>query len=95
MTRNLRLDLRGSTASVTLDRPRARIAMSAELMREMIRCARQLGERRELDAVIVRGAGKWFSAGADLKDAARWGNRSLPLDEQREVARSSRGTVNT
>jgi enoyl-CoA hydratase/carnithine racemase len=60
--------------------------MSAALMREMIHCARQLGERRELDAVIVRGAGKWFSAGADLKDAARWGNLSLPLDEQREVA---------
>ena len=34
----------------------------------------------------MRGSGKWFSAGADLKDASRWGNAARPLDEQREIA---------
>jgi len=87
MYATLKLEVKGAVATVTLNRPEARNAMSAQLMREMIRCAQRLGAKRELDAVIVRGAGRWFSAGADLKDAARWGNRSLPLDEQREVAR--------
>lgn len=87
MYRTLKLELKGAFATVTLNRLEQRNAMSAQLMREMIRCARQLGARRELDVIIVRGAGKWFCAGADLKDASRWGNQSLPLDEQREVAR--------
>ena len=85
--RTLKVETKGPVAQVTLNRPGSRNAMSAQLMREMIRCAQQLGARRDLDAVVVRGAGKWFSAGADLKDASRWGNQSLPLDEQREVAR--------
>ena len=85
--RTLKVETKGVVATVTLDRPDARNAMSAQLMREMIRCAQQLGTKRDLDTIIVRGSGKWFSAGADLKDAARWGNQSLPLDEQREVAK--------
>jgi len=60
--------------------------MSAKLMREMIACAGRVGAMRDIDAVIVRGCGVCFSAGADLKDASRWGNAARPLDEQREIA---------
>jgi enoyl-CoA hydratase/carnithine racemase len=86
MYRTLKLDRRGAVATVTLNRPEARNAMSAQLMREMIACAGKLAAQRDIDVVIVRGAGKWFSAGADLNDASRWGNAARPLDEQREVA---------
>lgn len=86
MYRALKLDLRGAIATVTLNRPAARNAMSAQLMREMIACAGKVAAKREIDVVIVRGAGKWFSAGADLNDASRWGNAARPLDEQREIA---------
>jgi enoyl-CoA hydratase len=87
MLRTLTLDLKEAVATVTLNRPESRNAMSAQLMREMITCAAKLAARRDVDAVIVRGSGKSFSAGADLKDAARWGNQTLPLDEQRAVAK--------
>jgi enoyl-CoA hydratase/carnithine racemase len=85
MYRTLNLDLKGAVATVTLNRPEARNAMSAQLMREMIACAGKLAARREIDVVIVRGAGGHFSAGADLKDASRWAGQ-LPFDQQRDVA---------
>ena len=43
MYRTLKLEIKGAVATVTLNRPEARNAMSAQLMREMIACA---GARR-------------------------------------------------
>ena len=86
MYRTLKLDVARAIATVTLNRPASRNAMSAELMREMIACAGRLAARRDVDVVIVRGSGGCFSAGADLKDRSRWGNRALPLERQRDIA---------
>jgi enoyl-CoA hydratase/carnithine racemase len=83
--RTLKVETKGAVATVTLDRPEARNAMSAQLMREMIACAGRLAARRELRVVIVRGAGACFSAGADLKDGKRWGG-ARSLEENREIA---------
>jgi enoyl-CoA hydratase len=85
MYRTLKLEIGGAVATVTLNRPDARNAMSAALMREMIACAGRLAAKREVAVVIVRGSGKCFSAGADLKDASRWAS-TRPLEEQREIA---------
>ena len=85
MYRTLKLEIKGAIATVTLNRPEARNAMSAQLMREMIACAGRVAALREVDVVILRGSGKCFSAGADLKDASRWAGQ-LPLDQQREIA---------
>ena len=86
MYRTLKLEIKGAVATVALNRPEARNAMSAALMREMIACAGRLAALRAVDVAIVRGSGKWFSAGADLRDASRWGNAARPLEEQREIA---------
>ncbi len=86
MYRTLKLDIQRGVATVTLNRPEARNAMSAELMREMIACAGEIAARGEVDVAIVQGSGVCFSAGADLKDASRWGNAERPLDVQREIA---------
>jgi len=86
MYRTLKLDIRNAVATVTLNRPETRNAMSAALMREMIACAGRVAARRDVDAVIVRGSGTCFSAGADLKDPQRWGTSDRPLEEQREIA---------
>src|SRR6185295_16855519 len=86
MYRTLKLDAKGAVATVALCRPEARNAMSAKLMREMITCAGRVSAMRDIDVVIVRGSGVCFSAGADLKDAKRWGDAARPLDEQREIA---------
>ena len=85
MYRHLRCDFSGAIATLELDRPERRNAFSAELMREMIECAGELAGRRDIDAVIVAGAGSSFSAGADLKDSSRWAG-GAPLLEQREIA---------
>ncbi len=82
----LKLDLNRTIATVTLNRPEAHNAMSAKLMREMIACAGRVSARRDIEVVIVCGSGRCFSAGADLKDATRWGDRERPLEEQREIA---------
>ena len=86
MYRTLKLEIKGAVATVTLNRPEARNAMSAALMRDMIACAGRVAALRGVDVAIVRGSGKWFSAGADLHDASRWGNAERPLEEQREIA---------
>ena len=67
MYRTLKVEARNGITIVTLNRPEARNAMSAKLMREMIACANRVGAMRDIDVVIVRGSGVCFSAGADLK----------------------------
>jgi len=86
MYRTLKLEIQRSVATLTLNRPETRNAMSAQLMREMIACAGRIAARRDVDVVIVRGSGVCFSAGADLKDRARWSNAAQSLDAQREIA---------
>jgi enoyl-CoA hydratase len=85
MYRHLRCEFSGAIAMLELNRPERRNALSAELMRELIACAAELSSRRDIDALIVSGAGGWFCAGADLKDASRWAG-GAPLIEQREIA---------
>lgn len=86
MYRSLSLRISGAVATVTLNRAERRNAMSADLMREMIACAGELAAREDIDVVLVTGAGRWFSAGADLKDSQRWVNDSATLSQRREIA---------
>src|SRR5918999_6043988 len=85
MYQHIRLEFSDRISTVRLDRPERRNAFSAELMREMIACAQELGARADIDAVIVTGGERFFSAGADLKDPSRWAG-GKPLLEQREIA---------
>jgi enoyl-CoA hydratase len=55
-------------------------------MRELTKTAHDLGERSDVDAVILTGDEVCFSAGADLGDARIWADASRPLVERREVA---------
>ena len=78
MIRQVRSEFSGRIATLTLDRPARRNALSADLMRELIACAQELSARADIDAVILAGAGSCFSAGADLKDESRWaGNAAI------------------
>ena len=82
----LRLQIEGRLATVTLDRPQARNALSRALMQGLIRTARDLSDRADVDAVILTGSQTCFSAGADLKDAQSWADEALSLVERREIA---------
>src|ERR1043165_898364 len=85
MYRHLRSEFSGRIATVTLERPDRRNALSADLMRELTACALQLSARKDLAAAAVTGAEGAFPAGADLKDSSRWAG-GAPLLEQREIA---------
>ena len=85
MYRHLNFSIRARVATLVLNRPERRNAFSAALMREMIACAGEFSARRDVDAVVVTGAGGVFSAGADLKDKSRWAGGG-PLLDQREIA---------
>jgi enoyl-CoA hydratase/carnithine racemase len=58
----------GNVGVVTLNRPARRNALSLGLMRELIQCLNEIGERRDIRAVIVAAAGKVFSSGHDLSE---------------------------
>lgn len=69
-----------SIATVTLNRPERRNALSLALMRELTATLRDLGARRDVAVVILTGAGPVFSAGHDLGEMS---GRSI--DVYREI----------
>jgi len=64
--RNLLVRREGGTATITLNRPEKRNALSLELMQELITAFEQVGADKEVRAIVVEGAGPAFSAGHDL-----------------------------
>lgn len=74
----IRLSQQDGLWTVTLDRQDKANALTAEMLEELCRIAEAAQEAR---ALILTGAGKVFSAGADL-DAARAGLATSPLWER-------------
>ena len=64
------VDPRG-IATVTLNSPQTRNAMSNDLMRELRQAARELAADSKVRAIVLTGAGDVFSAGGDLKGMQR------------------------
>jgi enoyl-CoA hydratase/carnithine racemase len=64
----------GAVAELVLNRPDKLNALSAELLEALIAAAAELDGRSDVKVVIVRGAGRAFSGGADL---AAMGDASL------------------
>ncbi len=63
---------------VTLNRPDKANALTAEMLQELIRISKAA---KDAKALIIKGEGKVFSAGADLKEA-RAGLATSPLWEE-------------
>ena len=63
-------EIRGHAAWITLNRPDARNALSAELVEELHAHVQTAGEDPAVRAIVLTGAGKAFCAGADLKRRA-------------------------
>jgi len=75
----------GAIARVTLNRPDVRNAMSDETLRELTAAFRTLGADSASRAVLVRGEGKDFCAGADIEWMRRAG--TLPPEQGKADAR--------
>jgi len=65
----LALSANAPVARLTLNRPERLNALGATMMRELIEAAHWLDGLAEVRAVIVSGAGRAFTAGADLRDS--------------------------
>jgi 2-(1,2-epoxy-1,2-dihydrophenyl)acetyl-CoA isomerase len=70
VTDSVRWDLDGAVATITLNRPKAYNAMTAELKTELLRMVRQAASSPEVRAVLITGAGQAFCAGQDLREHA-------------------------
>jgi len=82
----LNVEVGGAIGRLTLNRPGRLNAMNATMLRELADAARWFDSQRDLRVVIVRGAGRAFSAGADLKEPARNDSDSWPA--RREAAQA-------
>jgi enoyl-CoA hydratase/carnithine racemase len=67
-TDHVRLERDGSTARLTLNRPDRYNALSLELMRELRAALEALGGDAGVQAIVLAGAGRGFSAGHDLSE---------------------------
>jgi enoyl-CoA hydratase/carnithine racemase len=65
----LALSVDGALGRLTLNRPERLNAIGARMMRDVVEAARFFDAQLEVRVVIVSGAGRAFSAGADLQDS--------------------------
>lgn len=63
---NIKLEILDSVATVRLNRPDALNALNLELLEEFSQAVTAVGEDESLKALVVRGEGRAFCAGADL-----------------------------
>ncbi|MFN0123008.1 MAG: enoyl-CoA hydratase [Blastocatellia bacterium] len=77
---NLLLQVEAGVATITLNRPERRNALSLSLMRELIACLDGIGRSRDIRAVVLAAAGKVFCAGHDLGEL-----RGGTINQYREI----------
>jgi len=70
VTDSVRWDLDGAVATLTLNRPQARNALTAELKTDLLGALGQAASSPEVRAVLITGAGQAFCAGQDLREHA-------------------------
>lgn len=68
------LELQEGVAWVTLDRPDSLNAFTPQMGRELLAVLDRLTEAGEVRALVLKGAGRGFSSGADLRQAGSWGS---------------------
>jgi enoyl-CoA hydratase len=64
------LDVEGPVATVTLNRPERRNAISSQLLRELHQMLEELDTRGDVSAIVLTGADPAFCAGLDLTELA-------------------------
>lgn len=64
----LLVDTEDAIARITINHPEKRNALSLALMKELTACLREIGESKDIQAVILAAAGSAYSAGHDLSE---------------------------
>lgn len=87
------LDVRDRIATVTLNRPHARNALSIELVRALPRAVAEADGRDDADVIIITGADPAFCAGLDLKELGGGGGALTDSGAAGEPDRQRRGPL--
>jgi enoyl-CoA hydratase/carnithine racemase len=78
------LNIEGSVATITLNRPEAMNAWSSAMARELGHALANLDKDDAVRAVVITGAGRTFCAGADLSREA-WALNTESREEARDA----------
>jgi enoyl-CoA hydratase len=73
------LDIEGAIATITLNRPEKRNALSPQLLNELREAMLEADDLNAVNVIILQGAGKDFSAGYDLQ--ASYGTRQQERED--------------
>ena len=84
MSDSVRFDLDGAVATLTLNRPAARNALTAETKLALLDALRRCSADAAVRAVILTGAGQAFCAGQDLREHAELLESGSALDTVRQ-----------
>lgn len=84
-TREVRCEVRERVATITLDRPEAKNALTMEMKEALHRLLRELEEDPEVGCLLLTGAGSTFSAGGDTKRMQQEGKPPVMEDRQRQL----------
>jgi len=68
------VDVKDRVATITLNRPESRNALSRDLRRELPKAVAATDARDDVDVLILTGADPAFCAGLDLKELGSGGN---------------------
>ena len=67
MYNNLLLEKEGRIATLTLNRPEAMNSMNGVMMKELAECLESLQSDTAVQVLVIKGEGRAFSAGGDIK----------------------------
>ena len=81
----VRLDRRDAVATITLDRPGARNALTWAMYEELDRALDRVGAEPDVRVVVVRGAGGNFAAGTDISQFAAFTSGDDGVDYERRL----------
>ena len=77
----IKVEKKEGIVTLTLNRPEALNAVSHEMHLELEEIFVDVNKDEEVNAVILTGEGRAFSAGGDLKMMLKWLSEHLPIQD--------------
>ena len=84
----IQIKVTSNIASLTLSRPKKLNALSGECLEELAKAAHWFNEQKHIQVVIIKGAGRTFSAGADIQDF-----QNVPTKTETWIERRDKGQI--
>lgn len=84
----LKIEQQDSIAYLTLNRPKRLNALSGTCLRELADAAHWFNQQKNIKVVLIKGAGRTFSAGADIHDFP-----NNPTESETWIERRDKGQI--